>query len=108
MPSAVRYNTQSAIRQAKRSGLGIVVKKRVKDIQTDSLVDRTIMGKPVGEDWHYDSLMYVMFFLGAMGSLQVYDAVKNRRVPARSDFVQATVGLGLGAFHFIPATYKIR
>ena len=68
MPSPVRYETQAAIRQAKRhcSGreLGLTAHRRVKDIATDTLVEERFIGKEYGEDKHYDALLVAALFYG--------------------------------------------
>ncbi len=113
MLSPVRHNTQSAIRHAKRmtprrgnsQNLGIVIKKSVKDIQTDSLVDKTVMGRPWGEDPAYD---YNMILLAGVGIIAL---LSNRNIHTGklpwSDPVLVT-GIGWGLFHLIPWEINLR
>lgn len=78
MPSPVRYQTQTAIRQAKRhcSGreLGLTVHRRVKDIASDTLVQERFIGKEYGEDKHYDVLLAAALMYG------LYNLNKEARV----------------------------
>tara|TARA_B100001564_G_C20662897_1_gene682408 strand:- start:324 stop:689 length:366 start_codon:yes stop_codon:yes gene_type:complete len=116
MPSPVRYQTQAAIRQAKRhcSGreLGLTVHRRVKDIATDTLVEERFIGKEYGEDRHYDALLAAALMYGLFNlnkEVRVAKIMKKVGVhPAlaiRANKTAITLGAGallVGALGLIP------
>ena len=111
MLSPVRHNTRAAIRQAKRSGLGIVVSKRMKDIQTDSFVQQRVAGRSWGEDTGYDNLNASMVMIGALLLMQP----AMRRIVGSPQPLKLTRGrllaaipLVVGLFHLIPGEVNLR
>ena len=111
MPSPVRYQTQAAIRQAKRhcSGreLGLTVHRRVKDIATDTLVEERFIGKEYGEDRHYDALLAAALMYGLFNlNKEVRVAKIMKKVGVRRQNKTAiTLGAGallVGALGLIP------
>ena len=102
MPSPVRYETQAAIRQAKRhcSGreLGRTVHRRVKDIATDTLVEERFIGKEYGEDKHYDALLVAALFYGLYNLGEIRSLKKTaRKMGVRPPLRSLPVVLGTGA-----------
>jgi len=114
MPSPVRYQTQTAIRKAKRhcSGreIGLTVHRRVKDIASDTLVEERYIGKEYGEDKHYDALLAAALMYG------LYNLQREARVAkimkkvtgsytAGSNKTAITLGTGallVGALGLVP------
>jgi hypothetical protein len=105
MLSPVRHNTRAAIRQAKRSGLGLVVTKRKKDIATDTFIQQPVAGRPYGEDPQYDVAMAACLVAGGIALLRGdWQAEYESSLPA---FVAGAVGV-YGLLHFIPGQVNLR
>ena len=110
MVSAVRHKTQTTLSSAKRSGLGAIgrknsfspmgltVSRAEKDIATDTLVRKTILGRKPGEDSGYDYLMGMAVLTGACTML-----LRNRfdsTTQVAADFISVSAVL-VGLSHFI-------
>lgn len=110
MVSAVRHNTRTAISKAKRSSLAGMRKNRVispmgftisraeKDIATDTLVRKTVLGRKVGVDPGYDYLMGAAVLMGA-GTLLL-----RNRFDKKTQMTADVLGAGaliVGAFHLL-------
>lgn len=118
MVSAVQHKTRTALAKAKRSGLGRIGKNKktlppmgitfsepYKDIATDTLVRRTVLGRKPGTDVGFDR---AMFMAVAMGGAAVY---LTRGSPFKEKRILGTV-LGAGAIitglsHFIDYEVKL-
>ena len=106
MLSPVRHKTRATINRAKRSGLGsssrpmgITIDRRVKDVATDTLVNKRVFGEEWGERRDIDVLMT------GMGIYGVVQLLMSRRVKDKEEFMSdaMAVGLiGLSLFHLIP------
>ena len=118
MVSAVQHKTRTALAKAKRSGLGrigknkkllppmgITVSRSEKDIATDTLIQKTVLGRKPGTDRGFDSAMLMAVM---MGGAAVY---LTRGSPYREKRVLGTV-LGAGAIitglsHFVDYELKL-
>ena len=111
MLSPVRHKTRATINRAKRSGLGnsprpmgITIDRRVKDIATDTLVNKRVFGEEWGETPYNDALMTVIGIIG------VSQLLMSRRVKDKEEFMSdaISVGLiGLSLFHLIPTNITL-
>ena len=111
MLSPVRHKTRATINRAKRSGLGnsprpmgITIDRRVKDITTDTLVNKRVFGNEWGERRDIDILMT------GMGIYGIAQLLMSRRVKDKEEFLSdaMAVGLiGLSLFHLIPTNITL-
>ncbi len=98
----------------------MVVSKRMKDIQTDSLVQVRVAGRPWGEDQAYDLIALLSLTFGSFMARATYnDYIREAREgPAsvgkeidsgfRKEMLVCSVPIIWGLFHLIPNEVNLR
>ena len=110
MISPVRDKTRSVINRAKRSGLGssrplgVVVNRRVRDIASDTLVNKRAYGLKWGENKPLDLTMLV-FGTYALAQLAARSRV-NKKEELYSDIASVAIVAGT-ILYLTPATLTI-